>query len=215
MPGRLRRAARRSPSALKTVQTGSDRQPGPADEILDGRRDQHLTRTRERSDPGAERNGQARNVSRFELNLAGVQARANLEPDRLLTFSDRQSAANSPSRPVERRQKAVSHRLDLGSAMSGELVSHDPAVQARAIRPSGDRPGPRPGQSGRRCHWSPALEFDELGGGNPVGDVSAGIHRLEVISDYVARLPGHAVTTVREGFHGRWRLLQVAVQPDA
>jgi hypothetical protein len=77
----------------------------------------------------------------------------------------------------------------------------------------------------------------------------------EVISDYVAHLPGHEVlvdiapwplaswdhrnprlhhffaisfaprgrkgqkvgrfvTTVREGFHGRWRLLQVAVQPD-
>src|SRR5712671_6125628 len=55
----------------------------PGDQILDGSRDQHLARPRERRDARGDMNGDAPHFVRGNFNLAGMQAAADLNAERV------------------------------------------------------------------------------------------------------------------------------------
>jgi hypothetical protein len=55
----------------------------PGDQILDGSRDQHLARPRERRDTRGDMNGDAPHFVRGNFDLAGMQAAADLNAERV------------------------------------------------------------------------------------------------------------------------------------
>src|SRR5262249_28052549 len=97
---------------------------GARDEILDRARDEHFSRLGVRSDPGAGVHGDAGDLPVDELAFAGVQARADLEPQVAHCPGDRPCAPDRTGRTVERREEAVPGGIELLAAGAGELAAH-------------------------------------------------------------------------------------------
>src|ERR671922_2330082 len=86
------------------------------DEVFHGARHEHLTRPRRGDHPRGGVDGDAANLVRYQLALAGVQAGTDLEVERTKGIADCTRAANRPSRPVECREEAVAGRVHLAAA---------------------------------------------------------------------------------------------------
>src|SRR5215203_2163796 len=77
------------------------------DEVFDGRGDKDLARRGEPGDPGADRDGDPRDLVVVQLALARVQSRAQLQPKLANLVGHRLRAADRPGRAVERGEEAV------------------------------------------------------------------------------------------------------------
>jgi hypothetical protein len=95
------------------VPRSSNSSPDPANEILDRARDENLTRVGPSGDPRTDVHGDAGDPVVSELDLAGVEPRPDLEIQRSHRRNNRLSAADGPSRAVERCEEAIAGRIHL------------------------------------------------------------------------------------------------------
>ncbi len=91
-------------------------------EVLNGRRNDDLGRRGERCDPGSDTDCEAADFAVDRLDLTGMDARPDLDPERFHGGHDRLGAADRASWAVERGEQAVARgpgasrsRLDRGS----------------------------------------------------------------------------------------------------
>src|SRR5215218_6648361 len=87
----------------------------PYDEVPDGTRHEHLTRTRQRSDPSADVHAHPGDVIVRQLNLSGVDACTYFDAEPTRPIADLARTADRSRRAVEGGQEAIPHRLDLSS----------------------------------------------------------------------------------------------------
>ena len=109
----------------------------PRNEVLDRLGNEHLRGTGEGAYAGTDHHAEASNVIAFDRDLACVQSRPYLDPERTDRRGDRRRAAHPACRPVERREEPIAHRLDLASAVPGDLRAHDLVVAGAYIAPAG------------------------------------------------------------------------------
>src|SRR5262249_37685540 len=64
-----------------------------------------------------------------------MQPAPDLDSPRQYLAAKRCSAADCPSRPVKRRQEAISGRVNLTTAEQSELPAHDPVVLFEQLAP--------------------------------------------------------------------------------
>ena len=83
-------------------------------------------------------------------DLAGVQPGPDLEAELANGRDAAQGAADRPGGPVERRQEAITGRVDLLAPEARELAADDRVVVGRAARPSVRRRSPPRAPSSRR-----------------------------------------------------------------
>src|SRR5215204_4266046 len=89
-------------------------------EVLDRARDEHLAGLGTRHHPGGYVHGEAAQVVAHHLELARVEARAQLEPQLPHGLRDRCRAADRPGGAVEGGEEAVAGALDLAAAVELE-----------------------------------------------------------------------------------------------
>ena len=75
-----------------------------------------------RADPGADHHRQATDLPIDRLDLAGVHADADVDPERRHRRYDRRRAPDRARWPVERGEEPVPRRVDLHAAVPGELT---------------------------------------------------------------------------------------------
>ena len=86
---------------------------GPGDQVCNRAGDENLTGRRRRGDACAGVDRDAADSAVDQLHLAGMDARADVDPQLLEATDDLQRAADRPGRPVERREESVSGTVDL------------------------------------------------------------------------------------------------------
>src|SRR5438270_12206768 len=91
------------------------------DEVFHRARHQHLACVRARCHASAYVHGETTDVRAHDLALAGVQPRADLQPDLGHRVPDRHRAADTARRAVEGGEEAVASSVDLASAEVREL----------------------------------------------------------------------------------------------
>ena len=96
----------------------------------------------ERRDPRADVDREPGDVVRLHLDLAGVDARPDLEPELADRVADRERAADRPRRAVECREEPVAGRLDLVAAEPLELPPGHPVMLVEQRAASGRRRAP-------------------------------------------------------------------------
>ena len=125
--------------------------PGADDEILDGARDEHLARLGERRDARAEVDGEALGAGVGELDLARVEAGADLEAEPAHRVADRAGTADRARRAVEGGEEAVAGEPHLLAAEPLQPVADDRVVLGEEGRPAPGRRARRPARWSRRC----------------------------------------------------------------
>src|SRR5688572_13432484 len=107
----------------------------PRNEVLDGARDENLSRLRGGSDSRAGVHGDAMRLAAGELDPAGVQPGADLEAERAHGIANMAGTADGSGRPVESGEKSVTCRVDLVPPESFELPADDRVVAAEQLAP--------------------------------------------------------------------------------
>src|SRR5687767_8650653 len=105
----------------------------PRHQVLHGARDDHLPRPGLAGHARADADGDSRELAVVQLALAGVQARAQLEPELTDVGDDRLRAANRSRRPVEGREETVSRGVELCPAEARELTPHGGVMPRKEI----------------------------------------------------------------------------------
>lgn len=105
-------------------------QAGAGDEILDGARDQHLTRAARCRYLLSDLHRDARDVAVALLDLAGVRARPDLEPETLSPSRWQARAADGPGRTVEGGEETIRAALHLPPPEPFERGPDDSVVSA-------------------------------------------------------------------------------------
>src|SRR6267143_2850967 len=88
-----------------------EREPRAHDEVLDGARYQHLPRPGHAGYAGADVHRNAPDVLVAEVDLPGVETRADLDPERAHVFAYRPGTVDAPRLSVECGQHAVAGGL--------------------------------------------------------------------------------------------------------
>jgi hypothetical protein len=70
------------------------------------------------------------------FDLAGMQARADLQIDLLDCIADGASATNGPCRPVEGREEAIASGVDLGSGVTFQELANPGVVAVEKLPPA-------------------------------------------------------------------------------
>ena len=136
--------------ALQLVLAGVlERETGAGDKVFDRGGDQHLGRTGHRADASPDVDGDTLDAFIGELDLAGVDARADLQAELSKRGADRKGAAHGSRRTVERRQETVAGGIDLDPFEPVELLacalmvlsqelypSASPTIAARSVEPT-------------------------------------------------------------------------------
>ena len=112
-----------------------EREPRADHEVLDRARREHLAGARFAHHAGADVDRDPGDVAAHELALAGVQPGADVKAEPTGLIDDFGGAAHAAGRPVERREKAVADRLDLGPAPPHERRAHHRVVLAEELPP--------------------------------------------------------------------------------
>src|SRR5689334_15963464 len=99
----------RNASERVNAPVGED-DPRSDHDVLHGTGYQRLARACRGCDAGADVYGDAADVAVGLLDLAGVQARAHVEPERSRAVADRERAADRARRAVEGREEPVAGR---------------------------------------------------------------------------------------------------------
>jgi hypothetical protein len=97
--------------------------------------DKHLGGRRERGNPRANVHGDASDLPGDRLDLAGVHAGTNLDPQFLHGLGDRSRTAHASRRPVECGEEAVARGVDLPATEATEHGSHHPVVTLHQVPP--------------------------------------------------------------------------------
>src|SRR5262245_51174005 len=100
-------------------------EPGARHQPLDRVRDEDLRRRRDARDPGPDVDRDAARLAGDQLDLAGVDPRAHLDPQVGHRIADPNGATDPASRPVERREEPVTRGVDLGAPEAPEHGPHD------------------------------------------------------------------------------------------
>jgi hypothetical protein len=100
--------------------------PRTGDEILDGSRDDHLTRPGLRGDTCADVDRDPSDLAVDLLAFARVEPRPDLEAEVLHRVDDRAGTADRARRPVERGEEAVADRSL--RAIETRFVDDDPVL---------------------------------------------------------------------------------------
>ena len=95
---------------------------GAGDEILDRARDEHLAGLGVGGDARAGVHRDPRHLAVQQLALAGMEARAHLEAERVTPSTIALRAADRPRRPVEAGEEAVPGGVHLVAAEPRELA---------------------------------------------------------------------------------------------
>ena len=88
-----------------------------------------------RRDPRADHHREPRDLALVELALAGVDARADVEPELADALDDRLGAADRPRRAVEGREEAVAGRVLLLAAVARQLAADEGVVTLEQLAP--------------------------------------------------------------------------------
>ena len=76
-------------------------------------------------DAGAGMHGDAMRLSARQLDFPRVQSGPDLEAERAHRVADAAGAADRASRSVERREEAITGRVDLAPTECAQLTTHD------------------------------------------------------------------------------------------
>ena len=100
---------------------------------------------RERRDARGDMDGDALHFVRGNFDLAGMQAAADLQAERLNRLGDGLRATHGARRAIEGGEKPVSQRFHLIAAGAREFPPHDPMMRVQKIAPAVPPPwrGPR------------------------------------------------------------------------
>src|SRR5438445_2189301 len=121
-------------------------QTGPGDQILDGSRYQHLARPGERRDARGDVDGDALHVVAGDLDLASMEATADLNVERTDRLGNGVGTTHGARRAVERGEEPVPKRSHFVAAGAREFPPHcrvmrfeqiAPALVAQLLRPRG------------------------------------------------------------------------------
>src|SRR4029077_15867088 len=82
-----------------------------------------------------DRDRDAGDVIALQIDLAGVEARTDLDPERADLLGDRPRAVHAARRAFERREEPIAHRLHLATAMARELGTDDVVVSSAQRAP--------------------------------------------------------------------------------
>ena len=96
---------------------------GASDQILDRAGDEYVGAPEVR-DPRCDVHGDATDVARLQLDLAGVEAAPHYDAEWPHRLGDRRSAAHRAGWSVKGREKPVAKIFDLLSAKPDELLTH-------------------------------------------------------------------------------------------
>src|SRR5207244_646096 len=122
---------------LERVETAvGELDPRAGDQILDRSGDEDLARTGECRNAGARvHRDPAHRVAR-ELDLAGVNARAHLQPELRYPLDDTPGAADRARGAVERAEEPAPRRIDLGAPEPIELSTDERMVLVHEVAPA-------------------------------------------------------------------------------
>ena len=109
--------------------------PRASHEILDGARDEHLTRPGQRGDSSPDVDSNPGHLGAVSFAFTGVEAETHLEALLGRRRRNRGRARDTTGGPVERREEPVSRRVDLVAAEARQVAPHCQAV-------IGDQPAP-------------------------------------------------------------------------
>src|SRR6188472_1719678 len=110
---------------------------GSDDEVLHGRGHDRLPGVRVGHHARADVDRDAFYVSIGEVDLSGVEARSNVDPDRAQRLVDRLSTSDRAGRTVERREESITRRLHLPPLESIERLTDEPIVLGQELAPPG------------------------------------------------------------------------------
>src|SRR5439155_4859158 len=110
--------------------------PGAGGQVLDRARDEHLAGGSQRSDARTDVDGDAADSNAQDLDLAGVDARADVQLQALELGHDRERAANGAAGAVEGREEAVARVIHFLAAEAVELSADDLVVLAEEGSPA-------------------------------------------------------------------------------
>ena len=105
------------------------------DQVLDSRGDENLPWSRLRGHPRAGVDCDARELVPDHLALAGVQPGPYFETQLPHPVPDRRGAADGADRAVEGGEEAVSCRIQLATAKTIQLGTHERVVASDEVRP--------------------------------------------------------------------------------
>src|SRR4029453_16455198 len=77
------------------------------------------------------------NLAARELDLAGVQAGADFEPEAAHGIADPAGAAHGGARPVKSGQESVARRVDFPAAGAVEFLADDRVMARKELGPGG------------------------------------------------------------------------------
>jgi hypothetical protein len=117
----------------------AEAQAGAGHQVLHGARYQNLTGTGERGDARTNVNGNAADIVANNLALAGMQAGANLNPQRPYFFGYCAGAAHAARRTVERGENAVAGGLDFTAAKASKVTADRRVVMFEQVAPGWKR----------------------------------------------------------------------------
>jgi hypothetical protein len=106
-----------------------------SDEVLYGPRDDHVARVRRVHNTGCEVNGDAENISLGPLNLACMQAGADLDAKRDHGFGDRLGAMDRARRTIKQSHKSVAQRFHLVAPEADNFPSNRRIVGLQQFAP--------------------------------------------------------------------------------
>src|SRR5829696_6146950 len=118
--------------------------PGADDELADRARDQDLAGAGERGHPRADVHRHAGHVAAHDLDLAGVDASANLDPQLSGAVAGLARAPDRARGPVEGGQEPVPERLYLVTLVGPQGLADDRVVRRDQLAPAAiaERGGP-------------------------------------------------------------------------
>ena len=107
---------------------------GASDQILDRAGDEYVG-SPEVGDPRRDVHGDATDIARLQLDLAGVEAAPHCDAQWPHRLRDRRSAADRAGWSVKGRQKPIAKIFDLLSAKADELLTHRIVVPVEQSAP--------------------------------------------------------------------------------
>jgi hypothetical protein len=112
-------------------------QAGSGCQVSDRRGHQDLRGSGERHDPRSSVHGDAVDVLAFSLDLARMDTRTDLDPDRTSSLGDRGRTPHGPSGAIERRKEPVTSCVDLDTVETLKLVPDQLVVLRQKLAPPG------------------------------------------------------------------------------
>ena len=110
---------------------------GALEQVARRGRHEDLIRLGERHDPSGGVDGEAASFGADELDLAGMDADADGQPERADRADHRNATADGSSRPIEHGQEPVAGRRHLATAVRVERVPQHPVVVDQQVTPGG------------------------------------------------------------------------------